>query len=94
MSQETFEIIEGKTREYRQFNTRGTQRKVRLNPSPISDKTMPPDTIGHFIDGVNELFNHLLENVGDGDMFVVTIHNEVLQDDKNISFSFSRIRFR
>jgi hypothetical protein len=89
MSQEKFEIIEEQTREYRRFNTRDTQWKVRLNPPSIS-----VDPVTHFVASVNEMFDHLLENVDDGDTVGITNHNEVNQSDKPIGFSFRRIRFR
>jgi hypothetical protein len=67
---------------------RGTQWKVRFNPPPTSS-----DPITHFVASVNELFDHLLENVDDGDMVGITIHNEVNQSKKPRGFSFRRIRF-
>ena len=48
-----FEIIEVQTREYRRFNTRGTQWKVRLNPPTETSLT---DPVTHFVDSVNNLF--------------------------------------
>jgi len=39
---------------------------------------------------MNQMFDHLLENVGDGNMVGITIHNEVKQIDKPIGFSFRR----
>jgi len=80
-----FEILEVQTREYSRFNTRGTQWKVRLNPLP---ETPLPDSVTHFEDNVNNLFDHVLEDVGDGDMVGITIHNAVNQTDKPIRFSF------
>jgi hypothetical protein len=79
-----FEIIEVQTREYRRFNTRGTQWKVRLNPPP---ETSLPDPVTHFVDTVNNLFDHVLD---DADMVGITIHNEVNQSYKPIGFSFRR----
>ena len=70
MSQETFEIIDEQIREYRRFNTRGTQWKVRHNPPHIYDP------ITHFISSVNEMFD-LLHNVDGGEKVGITIHNEV-----------------
>ena len=72
MSQVKFEIIGEQTREYRRFNARGTQWKFPLNPPPNSS-----DPITHFVASVNELLNHLLENVDDGDMVEIAIRNEV-----------------
>jgi len=82
-----FEIIEVQTREYRTFNTRGTQWEVRLNPPP---ETSLPDPVTHFVDSVNNLFDHVLENLDDADMVGITIHNEVNQSDKPIDFNFRR----
>jgi hypothetical protein len=36
------------------------------------------------------MFDHLLENVDNGDKVGITIHNEVIQTDKPIEFSFRR----
>ena len=36
------------------------------------------------------MFDHLLENIGDGDMVGITIHNEMNQSDKPIGFRFRR----
>ena len=82
-----FEILEVKARYYRRFNTRGTQWKVRLNPPPETPLT---DPVTHFVDSVNNLFDHVLEDVGDADMVGINIHNEVNQSDKPIGFSFRR----
>ena len=82
-----FEILEVQTREYCRFNTRGTQWKERLNPPT---ETPVPDPVTHFVDSVNNLFDHVLEDVGDADMVGITIHNEVNQSNKPIGFSFRR----
>jgi hypothetical protein len=39
---------------------------------------------------VKNLFDSVLEDVGDADIFGFTIHNEVNQSDKPIGFSFRR----
>ena len=39
---------------------------------------------------MNNLFDHVLEDVGDADMVGITMHNEVNQRDKPIYFSFRR----
>ena len=49
-----FEIIEEQTREYRRFNTQGTQWKVRLYPPPIST-----DPVNHFVASVNEMIDQI-----------------------------------
>ena len=72
MSQEKFEIIGEQMREYRLFNTRGTRRNFRLNPPPIS--AVP---VTNFVASANDMFDHLLENLDDGNMVIITISNEV-----------------
>ena len=85
MEVQPFEILEVQTREYRRFNKRGTQWKVRLNPPPETPLT---DPVTQFVGSVKNLFDHVLENVGDANMVGITIHNEVYQSDKPIGFSF------
>ena len=85
ISQEKFEVIEEQTMEYRRFNTRGKQWMVLLNPPNSSD------SITHFVASVNELFDQLLQNVDDGDVVGITIHNEV---NLNVLVSEGSIRFR
>ena len=58
-----------------------------LNPHP---ETSLPDPVTHFVDSVNNLFDHVLENLDDADMVGITIHNEVNQSDKPIGFNFRR----
>lgn len=87
MSHETFETIEQQRMEYGRFDMRGTQWKVRLKPPPTSG-TAEPNT--HFIATTNELFYHLMDNVGDGDMVGITIHNEVNQIDILIACGFRK----
>jgi hypothetical protein len=84
--QQTFELLEVQTRECSIFNTRGTHWKVRLNP-PIICET-PPDPVSQFIDSVNNLLDHVLEDVADADMIGITIYNELNQSDTPIGFSF------
>ena len=90
MSQQTFEILEVQTTEYSRFNTRGTQWKVRLNPPIISETSPAADPVSHIVDSVNNLFDHVLEDVGVADMVGITIHNEVNQSDKPVGFSLRR----
>ena len=51
-----FEIVREISRQYRRFNTMGTQLTVRLNP------LSSPDTgpIDHFLASANDLFKHAL----------------------------------
>ena len=44
----------------------------------------------HFVASVNNLFDHVLETMGDADMVGITIHNDVNQSDRPIGFSFRR----
>ena len=78
-----FEILEVQTREYSRFNTRDTQWKVRLNPPP--DISLP-DPVSYFVDSVNNLSDHVLEDVSDAYMFGITIHDEVNQSEISIGF--------
>ena len=58
---------------------------VRLNsPSDASDP------VSHFLASVNDLFESVLNDVGDSDMVGLTIRNQVNQNDKPIGISFSR----
>jgi len=58
-----------------------------LNPPP---ETPLPDLVSHFVDSMNNLFDRVLEDVGEADMVGITIHNEVNQRDKPIYCSFRR----
>ena len=79
-----FEIVREIRRQYRRFNTSGTQLTVRLQPPTTPDA----NPIEHFIASVNDLFEHALQDVGDGDMVGIAIHNESNQNDKPIGISF------
>ena len=85
---ETFEILAVQSRVYSRFHTRGTQWKVRLNPPLFSEISPAPDPVTHFVDSVNDLFDHVLEDVGDADLVGITVHNEVNQTDTSIGFAF------
>ena len=81
-----FEIVREVHRQYRRFNTTGTQPTVRLNPPTTTDA----NPVDHFIASVNDLFENALQEVGDGDMVGIAIHNESNQDNKPIGISFRR----
>ena len=81
-----FDIVREIRRQYRRINTTGTQQTVRLNPSSSPDA----NPIEHFLASVNDLFEHALRDVGDGDMVGIAIHNESNQNDKPIGISFRR----
>jgi hypothetical protein len=78
--------VREKRRDYRRFGTVGTQFTVRLNPP--SDLDLNP--IDHFLDRIDDVFNHVLQDVQDSDMEGVAIRNEVNQSDKPIGLSFRR----
>ena len=71
---------------YRRGFVADLTRAVRLNPPP---KTSRHDPVIHFLDSVNNLFDHVLKDVGNADMVGITIH-EVNQSDNPIGFSFRR----
>ena len=48
------------------------------------------DPVSHFLASVNELFEHALKNLSDGDMVGITIRNRVNQNNKPIGTSFRR----
>ena len=82
-----FEILEVQTRECSRFNTRGKICKVQLNPPP---ETPLHDPVTYFVHSVKNLFDHVLEDVGDADMVGITIQNDVNQTDISMGFSFRR----
>jgi len=53
---------------------------------------LPPwknvDPVNHFLASVNDLFEHVLQNVIDSDMVGMTIRNQVNQSDKPIGINF------
>jgi hypothetical protein len=85
MSQ-SFEIISEDRREYRLFNTVGTQLTVRLNP-PTDPGTANP--VDHFLATMNGLFEHALQGAADSDMVGVAIRN-VNQNDRAVGINFRR----
>ena len=82
-----FTIINEITRQYRRFNTVGTQLTVRLLPPPVGEER---DPVSHFIASVSNLCEHALQNCDDSDMVGVSIRNEVNMRDKAIGISFRR----
>jgi hypothetical protein len=79
-----FDILDRNTRQYRRYNAVGRQLTVRLNPP--SDAS---DPVSHFLASVKDLFESVLNDVGDSDM-VGIIRNQVNQNDKPIGISFRR----
>ena len=76
-----------KLREYRRFNTRGTQLTVRLLPPLEGDER---DPFSHFIASVSSLCEYALQNCDDSDMVGISMRNEVNMRDKAIEISFRR----
>ena len=69
-----FTIIDEITREYRRFNTVGTQLTLRLLPPPEGDERNP---VSYFIDSVTDLCEHALRNCNNSDMVGISIGKEV-----------------
>jgi hypothetical protein len=86
MSQ-SYDILSEDRREYRRFNTVGTQLTERLNP-PTDVGTANP--VDHFLASMNDLFEHALQGAADGDMVGVSIRNDVNQTDRSVCISFRR----
>ena len=74
-----FEILDANTRQYRRYIAVGRQLTVRLLPP--SDNTNP---VAHFLASVNYLIEHALRDIEDSDKLVITIQNQVNQNDKPI----------
>ena len=80
-----FTIVDEIARQYRRFNTTGTQLTARLLPP--SDES---DPISDFLDSVNDLCNHALRDCNDFDKVDISIRNETDIKDKAIGISFRR----
>jgi len=93
-----FTIIDEITRQYRRFNTVGTQITVRLlSPPSNTVRPLPPPSnenvsnpISQFLDSVTDLCEYALRNCDDSDMVSISIRNEVKVKDKAIGISFRR----
>ena len=44
----------------------------------------------HFLVSVNDMFEHVLQDVGNSDMMGIAIHNEISQNDRQIGITFRR----
>jgi len=80
-----FTIVNEINRQYRRFNTIGTQLNVRLLPPSAEDASNP---ISYFLDSVTDLCEYALRNCDNFDMVGISIHNEVNVKDKAIGISF------
>jgi len=72
-----FELDDTIRRQFRRYNAVGTQLTAHLLP-PADNS----DAGGHFLAGVNELFDYALQDVSDSDMVGITIQNQVKHNDK------------
>ena len=80
-----FDLLDRNTRQYRRYNAVGRHIMARLiSPSDNSDP------VTHFLASVNDLFEHVLRDVGDRDMVRITIQNQVNVNEKPIGISFGR----
>ena len=85
--QRKFTIIDEITRQYRCFNTRGTQLSIRLLPPGEGDEIHPDS---HFMASLTSLCEYALQNCDDSEMVSIWIRNEVNMRDKAIGISFRR----
>jgi hypothetical protein len=46
--------------------------------------------VDHFLVSVNDMFEHVLQDVGNSDMMGIAIHNEISQNDRPIGITFRR----
>ena len=81
-----FEIVRENRTGYRRFNTTGTELTVRLTPP----STLDANPVDHFLAIMNDLYEHALQDVGDGDMEGIAIHSESNPNDKPIGINFRR----
>jgi len=80
-----FTILNKINRQYRWFNTVGTQLNVRLLPPSAEGASYP---ISHFLDSVTDLCEYALRNCDDCDMVGISTRNEVYVRDKAIGITF------
>ena len=76
-----FDILDSNTRQYKLYNYVGSHTTARL---------IPPSDETHYLASVNDLFEHVLRDVGDSDMVGIMIQNHVNQNDRPIGISFRR----
>jgi hypothetical protein len=60
---------------YRRFNTVGTHLTERFNPPPQPET----NSMDHFLDSENDVFEQALQDLGDAGMVGIAIHNEINQ---------------
>jgi hypothetical protein len=59
---------------------------VRLNS--LNDPNANP--VKNFLTSTNDVFEHAIQDVRDGDMIVMAIRNDVSRNDRSIGISFRR----
>ena len=82
----SFDIVNEVMRHYRRSDIIGTQHTLRFITQPKADT----NTVINFLARVNDLFEHAVQDVTDGDMVGMSIHGEVNQNDKSIGIIFRR----
>jgi len=74
-------------RQYRRFNSVGTQLTVRLLPPHEGEDS---NRVSHLLASVTDLFECALRNCDDSDMLGITVANEVNVQDRAIGINFRR----
>ena len=59
--------------------------KLVVRLLPPADAT---DPVSHFLESLNDLFRHALQNLSESDMVGITIQNRENQNDEPIGISF------
>jgi len=78
-----FDILDRNTRQFRRYNA--VERKTTARLIPPSDNS---DHVTHFLASVNDLFEHVLFEIGDSDLVGITIRKQLNQNDKPTGISF------
>jgi hypothetical protein len=91
----SFSIDSEITRQYRRFNTTGTQLTVRLLPPPDTDSDDDNDNdngntdpMSHFVASMIDLIEYALRDFADSDMVELYISNDENVQDKAIGLIF------
>jgi hypothetical protein len=80
------EILSEDRRQYRRFNTIGTEFTLSLK-TPTEPGTNP---VKHFLSVMKDLFEHVLKGVPESDMVAINNRNDVNQNDSAVGISFRR----
>lgn len=79
-----YDVVTEVVGEYRLFEVIGTQHTVRY----ITQTKANTNRVINFLARVNDLFEHAVQDVTDGDMVCMAIPGEVNQNDKSIGIIF------